>query len=375
MVVAPPPAPTPPVKHKLVFVPEPIEPPAIKAAIKPPAQVVLAEGLPTFSLEGGDTIWSRIQSQHSMNFDSERQQITREKKLYTRDPAYLRMVTQRSEPFLYHIVESLKSAGLPEELAVLPIIESAYIVDAKSKSGALGLWQFIASTGKNFGLTKNWWYDGRKDVVASTTAATQYLKQLNHLFDGDWLLSLAAYNAGENAVLRAIKRNEKRGLPTDFWSLRLPRETTRYVPRFLAVLSIIRNPEQYNIELWPISNTSYFTEIPAGRKLSLDRIAKNLGTNAEVLKLLNAGLRRATTPPNQNYQLLLPNSVADNFYASISEQLDKLQAASLTHKVSRGETLSKISRYYGVSVVDLKASNQLRSSRIKAGQLLSIPES
>ncbi|HHJ19307.1 MAG TPA: LysM peptidoglycan-binding domain-containing protein [Gammaproteobacteria bacterium] len=366
----------PPTRHKLVFVPEPVQPPpppVSKAKITP--KVVFARGLPTFSLQGGDTVWSRIQSKAVLNFDSERRQIIRERKRYTRNPAYLRMVTQRSEPFIYYIVEALKAADLPEELALLPIIESAYVVNAKSRHGASGLWQFIASTGKRFGLKRNWWYDGRKDIVASTIAATQYLKQLNQLFDGDWLLALAAYNAGENSVQKAIKRNKARGLPTDFWSLRLPRETTHYVPRFLAVLSIIQNPELYDVELWPIADTSYFTEIPAGKKLSLEKIAKNLGTNKEVLKLLNAGLKRATTPPDQNYQLLLPNSVADNYYAAINEQLSKLQANNMTHKVSSGETLSQIGKYYGVSVVKLKASNQLKSSRIHTGQLLNIPES
>jgi len=173
---------------------------------------------------------------------------------YSSNQSYIDRVFKRGERYLYHIVNELEAQQMPLELALLPVVESAFDPFAYSHSHAAGLWQFIPGTGKRFGLERNWWYDGRRDPVASTAAAIKYLSYLHRYFDGDWLLALAAYNSGEGNVRRAIARNKRLGKPTDFWSLKLPRETQAYVPQLLAVAAVIRTPEKYNTVLPKIAN-------------------------------------------------------------------------------------------------------------------------
>ncbi len=363
------------VASPLKFAPRPMAPPleivTVKASALVPASI---DSQPIRQR----TVWDRIRSEGNFYFDPDNKRIRKEMKRYTRTPGYLLKVTERAEPFLHYIVEELQNAGLPTELALLPIIESAYKVDAHSKSGALGLWQFIRPTAKVYGLKRNWWYEGRQDLQDSTRAAIQYFRDLRDMFDGDWLLVLAAYNAGENTVKAAVERNKKRGKPTDFWHLRLPDETMAYVPRFLAVLAIIQQPETYDIEIWPVPDSPYFIPIDAGSKTRLSTLSKEYSVDFNTLHRLNAGLRRKTTPPNSRHTILLP--VAESSQTASSEAGNFIRAAfheatGISHKVRSGETLSMISRKYGVPVKHIKRNNELRSDHIRIGQELLIPES
>ena len=321
------------------------------------------------------TVWDLFRNNLSLAFDPDEPRIARERRRYIRYPHYLNKVTRRAEPYLYHITKSLKSASVPVELAALPIVESAYEPSATSRYGAGGLWQFIRSTAGKYGLQRNWWYDGRRDPLAATEAAIAYLKHLNKLYDGDWLLALAAYNAGEATINRAIKRNRKRGLPEDYWSLRLPKETMRYVPRFLAVVSILETPELYGVKLHPIHPSSYFETVEVKGRTSLVKLAKALNLDPDLVLKMNAGLIRGVTPPGKQSEILLPIEAAARYEVAKAEIDSKVEVASLTHKVRRGETLSHIAHRYGIPIIKIKASNQLHGNLIKPGQKLRIPES
>lgn len=353
--------------------------PALERAASSPKNVEMASVEPnlmpadTITLIENSSLWDKIRSSATLDFDPDHPRIIEERKRYLGSPGYLTMVTQRAEPFLFHIVDALEQEGLPLELALLPIIESAYIANAKSKSGAAGLWQFIPTTGQIYGLNRTRWYDGRKDVRTSTRAAIQYLKKLHKMFDGDWLLVLAAYNSGENNILAAMDQNLDQGEPLDYWHLKLREETTRYVPRFLAVLSIINSPDYYDIDLWPIEITPFFTAIDAGKRTHLKGLARKLDVDPHLLNRLNAGLHRKITPPGRKYDVLVPLVAAAEFHSIDSTQWNTTAASGTTHRVTHGETLTQIGRQYDVSVTHLKKNNQLRNDHIRAGQTLIIP--
>ncbi len=340
------------------------------------------------------TIWDRIRAKYTISFDPDHPRIAAERERYLKKPGYLKMVTQRAEPFLHFILEALEHEDLPIELALLPIVESAYIVDAVSRNGAAGIWQFIPATGKTYGLGRGEIYEGRQDIIASTVAAMSYLKKLSGMFEGDWLNALAGYNVGEMNVLRAVEANRRAGKPSDFWNLDLREETAKYVPRFLAVLSIVMMPEYYGIELWPVADEPYLTtvEIEEGG-VSVSRVAEAIGADPALMRRLNAGLTRDVTPPNERYQLVLPIRLAQKLdvraLASLKAAptpvaeptVKTVQAASTqttkvksrVHTVKPGETLAKLSRIYGVPIASIKTLNRLTSDQIKPDQTLNIP--
>ncbi len=234
---------------------------------------------------------------------------------------YLHQVTERAHPYLYHIVESLNQNKLPYELALLPIIESAYQPTALSPKSAAGLWQFIPSTGQEFDLNQTEYYDARLDITSSTQAAMRFLHFLNQHFNGDWLLALAAYNCGIGTVDNAILRNKEEGIGTDYWSLRLPEETQEYVPRFLALSNIFSNPGAYNLKLSPVKNEPYFVKIKIDRKHEIDYLAKKeLKEIAQLANLsfeefneLNPGYINPTLPNSGPFTLLMPSENAHQF--------------------------------------------------------------
>ncbi|NLJ11685.1 MAG: transglycosylase SLT domain-containing protein, partial [Gammaproteobacteria bacterium] len=210
-----------------------------------------------------DDIWHRIRQGYQLqSYLDDNPRIDHQRLWFATRGRSIEIMSERSSPYMYYIVESLEARNMPLELALLPMIESAYNPLAYSRSHAAGLWQFIPSTGRHFKLKQTHWYDARRDVLASTQAALDYLEYLHNMFDGDWLLALAAYNAGEGTVGRAIKRNIARNLPTDYWNLNLPAETQAYVPKLLAVSQLISAPDAYKIALSPIANEPYFTQIP-----------------------------------------------------------------------------------------------------------------
>lgn len=224
----------------------------------------------------------------------------------------------QARPYLYFIVEEIERAGLPPDLALLPLVESAFNPHAKSNQEALGLWQFIAATAKSYGLPSNRWYDGRRDVVASTHAAIKYLKRLHRMFDGDWLLAIAAYNTGPGNVRAAIRRATAKGMPTDFWNLGLAKETRNYVPRLIAVSRLLSDPQRYGVRLPPIRNRKYFSPVSMGRQISLVEVARLAQVSHDSLAILNSGLVADTTPPDGPHVINVPASSVKSLLAKLS---------------------------------------------------------
>ena len=292
---------------------------------------------------------------------------------YAKNQEYLDRVAERSRPYLYHVVNQVEQRGMPLELALLPIVESAFHPFAYSRSHASGIWQFIPSTGKIFGLKQNWWYDGRRDIVAATRAALDYLEKLNRDFDGDWMLALAAYNTGERNVARAIRRNRNAGKPTDFFSLRLPRETRGYVPSLLAVAELVANPEQHGIAWQPVPDQQYFAQVDTGEQIDLAVAADLAGMTMDELYTLNPGFNRWATDPRGPHRLLVPvdrEEASREKLAGLSRE-QRMNWAS--HEIKSGETLARIATRYRTSIDSLKSVNNLRSDIIHRGHTLQVP--
>ncbi|AOS97674.1 Membrane-bound lytic murein transglycosylase D precursor [Microbulbifer aggregans] len=292
---------------------------------------------------------------------------------FSRNEGYMSRVTERSRRYIFHVVEKLEEANLPLELALLPIVESAYDPFAYSHARASGMWQFIPATGRAFGLHQNWWYDGRRDVDASTDAAIAYFSYLSERFDGDWELVLAAYNAGEGTVRRARQRNERRGLGTTFWDLKLPRETQRYVPQLLALAEVVSRPDYYRVPLHDVANEPYYAKVNVGSQIDLAQAADLADIEVEELYLLNPGFNRWATDPNGKHELLIPRTKEQTFHAALSDLPLDQRVSWQRYKISRGDTLSTIARRYETTVAAIRETNKLRGNNIRAGQTLLIP--
>jgi membrane-bound lytic murein transglycosylase D len=291
-------------------------------------------------------------------------------------PTYLRDLFVRAEPFLFHIVGEIEKRGLPMELALLPAVESGYKPNAISRSAAGGLWQFIPSTGTYYGLRQDWWYDGRRDPIAATNAALDYLTSLHQIFEGDWLLALAAYNAGQGNVRRAIKYNISKGHSTNYKALDLRTETVRYVPKLFALRNIILDPEKFGVTLPMIDNKPHFAIIKLPGQIDLHQFAAQAELELAPLQHLNAGFRRWATSPDGPHRLLVPLS---SDVTRISEALAFIatgpKISFRNHRIKRGDTLSAIARLYGVSVSAIKTVNKMGNASIRAGRNLLIPVS
>ena len=304
-------------------------------------------------------------------FESEH--VDQYQKWSSEHPTYLQNLLTRAEPFLYYIVEQLELRKLPLELALLPAIESAYKPDAVSRSGAAGLWQFIPATGRHYGLRQDWWYDGRRDVIASTNAALDYLTELNNLFDGDWFLTLAAYNAGQGTVIRAIKANKRQKKGHGYLDLKLRSETRRYVPKLIALKNIISNPVKYGVSLPKIADQARFEILNVGRQVDLRQFSLQSGVDQKQLHNLNAGFIRWASSPEGPHRLLIPISQLAQAHLAM-EVISTTPALSYqNHTIRRGETLSDIGAQYDVSVAALKKTNKLPGTQIIAGQSLLVP--
>jgi membrane-bound lytic murein transglycosylase D len=282
---------------------------------------------------------------------------------------------QRSGKYRPYMVKALKEAGLPEELSWLPLIESNFKVKALSKARALGLWQFIPSTGYKFGLKRTRYIDERIDFIKSTDAAIAYLKVLHNIF-GDWATVLAAYNCGEGRVLKVIRTQNVNYLD-NFWDLyqRLPLETARYVPRFFATLHIVKNLEKYGLDQVAIDEPLAYDTVEINRQVHLKNVAKAIGASVDELHALNPELRYSILPP-EAYSLRVPEGQTDTLLATLeSVPVTRLpQRAYVWHRVRSGETLGTISRRYRTSVRRIMRANNLRSSHyIRAGKRLKIP--
>ena len=317
-------------------------------------------------------LWQRIRAGMTLGHHSH-PKLDKQIKWYSGNQTYFNRVMERGERYLFHIVTELEKHNMPLELALLPVVESAFDPFAYSHSHAAGLWQFIPGTGKRFGLERNWWYDGRRDPVQSTRAAIEYLSYLHNYFDGDWLLALAAYNSGEGNVKRAIARNKRSGKPIDFWSLKLPKETKAYVPQLLAVATITKQPKKYQVRLPELANQPYFETVKLDDQADLTKIAQMAQIDADEIYQLNAGYNRWVTQPKGDQQLLLPVDSVKTFNQALKSTPKSEWVPIQQYIVKKGDSLSTIARRHNVTTRQLKASNLLRSDFLKIGQQLKIP--
>jgi membrane-bound lytic murein transglycosylase D len=317
-------------------------------------------------------LWNSLRTGFALP-DADRSVVRGQARVYSRNPQQVERIFDRAEPWLGYIYGEVQQRGFPTEIALLPFVESGFDPFAYSRGRAAGLWQFIPGTGRIYGLDQDWWYDGRRDVVASTTAALDHLGKLHNEFGGDWLLALAAYNAGGGTVRNAVRRNEKDGKPADFWHLQLPAETTEYVPRLLAVARIVRDPGQYGVTLAPITPDPVIAVVDTGGQLDLGVAAELAGMESDELHLLNPGYNRWATHPDGPHQLVLPSDRQQHFESNLATLPEDQRTRWVRHKISSGETLSQIARRYDTSVEVLRQTNQLRGSSIRAGKYLLIP--
>jgi len=318
-------------------------------------------------------VWQRIRDNFQLKDEPDYPRLMAELKWYQQHDKYLGRVVERAEPFLHYIMDEAEKRGLPAELALLPIVESAFQPFAYSHGRAAGIWQFIPSTGKLYGLKQNWWYDGRRDVHASTQAALHYLDNLNKEFNGNWLHALAAYNSGSGTVRKAIRINKRRHKPTYFWHLDLPKETQAYVPKLLALKRIIAAPQKFGISLRCIEDLPQFQVVKIGSQIDLGMAADMAGVDLETLYRLNPGFNRWATAPNGPHQLLIPVDNADDFKTELAELPPNKRIKWKRHKIRSGETLSEIADRFSVSVKNLRRINDLDNNNIRQGKYLIIP--
>lgn len=299
--------------------------------------------------------------------------ITRNINTYRHNTRQLERLLNQGEPWLAYINNEVKRRNFPTEITLLPFVESGYDPMAYSHGSAAGLWQFIPGTGKHYGLKQDWWVDGRRDVIAATEAALNYLDRLQKEFDGDWLLALAAYNAGEGTVRKAIKRNRRAGKPVDFWHLKLPRETSSYVPKLLAISTIIKRPEKYGINLTPVDSVPPFTIVDTHHQLDLGIAAELANIGTEELYQLNPGFNRWATHPDGPHRLLIPAEKAAAFEQNLASLPASQRVKWVRHKIRPGDTLSQIARHHDTTVAVIRSTNELQGSHIRAGKHLLVP--
>ncbi len=317
-------------------------------------------------------LWQRIRNGFQLEAD-DRRAVQQQLDWYVRHPAYITRVFTRAKRFLPYIVAEAESRGMPLEVALLPVVESAFDPFAYSHGRAAGLWQIIPGTGKRFGLKQNWWYDGRRDPVAATHAALDYLEYLYKLLDEDWLLAVAAYNSGEGNVKRAQRKNLNRSRDTDFWSLSLPKETEAYVPKLLAIRAVVADPESLGLTLPAIEDAQYFEEVTTDSQIDLALAADLAGLDIDELYALNAGFNRWATDPDGPHRLMVPVDAAPVLTQALADLPDRERVKWVRYKVKNGDVLSNIARKNGTTVELLRQVNGLNGSMIRAGKYLMIP--
>jgi len=304
---------------------------------------------------------------------SQQPTVIKQVRNYSRIPYQVEEILRHGEPYLAYIHAQVTQRGFPAEIALLPFVESGYDPFAYSQERAAGLWQFIPRTGKQYGLKQDWWYDGRRDIIASTAAALDHLDKLQRQFDGDWLLALAAYNSGGLTVRKAIRKNRKAGRPTDFWHLKLPRETSAYVPRLLAISAIVRQPQQYGVALPPVGMAPAFAVVDTQGQLDIGIAAELAGISTDEIYRLNPGYNHWATHPEGPHQLVIPAAHAAVFEQKLTTLPKAERIKWVRHRIGKGETLSHIAGDYHTTVAVLRDANHLKSTNIRAGKHLLVP--
>ena len=319
-----------------------------------------------------DDVWERIRYQLSIDIPQNRP-VVAERNYYARHQAYLDRISKRAEPYLHFIVEEIEKREMPIEIALLPIVESAFDPYGYSHRTASGIWQFMPATGERFDLKQNWWYDGRRDIVQSTRAALDYLSYLHKTLEGDWLNAIAAYNSGEGRLLRAIKKNRKKHLPTDFWSLDLPRETTAYVPKLLALADLLKRADDFNVSWKPIINAQVVEVVNIESQIDLALAADMADMTLTELYRLNPGFNRWATDPDGPHFLLIPTDKVEQFTEKLAATDIKNRLRWQQYKVKKGDSLSVIASKFTTSTNAIKSLNKLNSNVIRVGQQILVP--
>ena len=375
----------------------PVALPAASAAPLPapghtPASVAATAGPPLLLDESDPTLRALTAPQPAVSFiaadlfdrlrggfalaDIDQPAIDRELNWYANHPDYLERTFGRAELYLHYIVDEVQKRGMPLELALLPVVESAFEPYAYSRARAAGLWQFIPGTGKLYGLKQNWWYDGRRDVVESTRAALDYLQKMHDEFGGDWLLAIAGYNCGEGNILRAIEQNRRAGRPTDFWHLKLPVETRGYVPKLMAMRRLVKNPESYGLEFSRIPDQPYFTQIHTGGQINLQVVADLAGITRDELYELNPAFHRWATDPTGPYALLVPIDVAPGLETALLGLTPDQRMRVEQYEVQASDSVATIAQRFGTTATVIRELNGMEASdRLITRGTLRVPAS
>ncbi len=318
-------------------------------------------------------VWQRIRGGFQMSaLDSKLVQDW--ETYYATRPEYFARMIENSRPFLYHVITEVERRGMPAEIALLPMIESAYNPVAYSSAHASGIWQFIPSTGKHYGLKQNGWYDGRRDIMAATSAALDYLQNLHGMFK-DWELALASYNWGEGAVQRAVDRNQVRGLSANYLSLtNMPAETRNYIPKLIAVKNIIADPARYGIALAGIPNEVAIVAITVKRHIDVALAAKFAEMTPDEFKFLNPAHTKLVINSNSAETIVLPKNKLAIFLANLGENENKPLASWKTYTVKAGERAETLAARHNISVAELNKANNIGGRRLIAtGQMILVP--
>jgi membrane-bound lytic murein transglycosylase D len=316
-------------------------------------------------------LWQRIRNGFAMR-ELNSKLVTLHEKWYANRPDYVERMSERSQRYLYYITQEVERRGMPTEIALLPVIESAFNPGAYSVGRASGIWQFISSTGKNFGMQQNWWYDGRRDIISATNGALDYLQQLHDQF-GDWELALAAYNWGEGAVSRAQAQNRRLHKPTDFSSLHLPRETRNYVPKLLAVKHIVSDPARFGLKLTSIPNQPYFAAVSTQHPIDVKLAAELADVSMEEFLALNPGHNRPVILQENSNVILLPVDKLETFQTNLEKNNQRLVSWQ-PYQTKKGESFDQLAPRFGLSAEKLRSINGLSAhAKISSGQTLLVP--
>lgn len=318
-------------------------------------------------------VWDVLRSEFSISHEVTQPEVQEQIRWFVAHPSYIQKVCRQSEPYIYHILAEIKKRKIPGELALIPMLESAYDPFVYSGSGAAGLWQLMPRTGSDLGLKQDWWFDGRRSIGPSTDAALSYLVYLNKFFNGNWILALAAYDSGEGTIARAIKSTNRPGKPINFWKLATPQETRVYVPRLLALAELIKNPQRYKVNLPAIPYLPYFEEVNIGSQIDLNHAAKLAGITLKEIKKLNPGFNRWTTAPYKPFRLLIPTEHVKRFNLNLANVPDDKRVSWEKHEVKKGDNLDNIANRYHTTAQLIKQLNQLKSNQVKPNQSILIP--
>lgn len=319
-----------------------------------------------------ENLWQRLQRNFSLEA-SHHKEVAQQRAQLLKHPNHLIRTQEQALPYIGYVLDEIERRGLPGELALVPMIESGYKPKARSPSRAAGLWQFIPATGRAFGLSSSRWYEGRQDVAESTRAALDYFTRINQEFNNDWELTLAAYNAGEPAIRRAIYKNRKQGKPTDFWSLDLPRETRNYVPKLLALKHIFEQPERYGVQLLPIDAEQQLEVVDLHSPTDLGLVAKLAEIGMDSLRKLNPGFKSWFTGLDGPHRLLLPSENAEQLHQRLAAVPSEGRLRIHRHRVIKGDTLIKLASHYNSDVELIKVTNKLKSNKLRVSSTLLIP--